>query len=388
MSFNLSSYPTLSQYAVFSSTALSSTDLTTIRNGDYGVAPGNPAKFSGTLNTAGVTNASAELNSLIPAITTHSLGLDNQLELQASYPVGTTLTLYPNVNNFSASTLVFTGTKIILDALNMPNAQFFINAGTSITFGTVPNINIVNAGTNCNVFWIAQAAISFTGTSPPSIGGVYIAGTAISFAGASNIYGRLYAKAAITFVGPSSVNGSCGIAIINGIPININYPISNICFLGNTPIQTDQGMLAIEDIDDSHTIKNEKFKITKTITNDKYLICFEKDSLGKNYPNKKTIMSKSHKIYYKGKMVQAGRIRSEGVHKIKYNGEILYNILMDYKLIKVNNLFCETLHPDNIIAKLYNHSSKDKEILIKDLNDSILNEDVPKYVRTIKRITK
>lgn len=42
----------------------------------------------------------------------------------------------------------------------------------------------------------------------------------------------------------------------------------------------------------------------------------------------------------------------KNVHKIKYNGDILYNVLLEkYDKILVNNLICETLHPRNAIAK-------------------------------------
>ena len=44
----------------------------------------------------------------------------------------------------------------------------------------------------------------------------------------------------------------------------------------------------------------------------------------------------------------------ENIYKIKNNNEILYNILLEkYDKMIVNNLICETLHPDNMIAKLY-----------------------------------
>ena len=44
----------------------------------------------------------------------------------------------------------------------------------------------------------------------------------------------------------------------------------------------------------------------------------------------------------------------DGVYKVKYNGETLYNVLLDTpsKMI-VNNLISETLDPENIIAKFY-----------------------------------
>jgi hypothetical protein len=135
-------------------------------------------------------------------------------------------------------------------------------------------------------------------------------------------------------------------------------PISNICFIAKTPILTNQGLINIENIDsDIHTIRNKKIMaITKTITQDKHLICFEKDSIDKNIPSQKTIMSKNHVIYYKGNVVKAKDFigKFENVYKIKYSGEVLYNVLMEtHDKMMVNNLICETLHPENQIAKIY-----------------------------------
>ena len=131
-------------------------------------------------------------------------------------------------------------------------------------------------------------------------------------------------------------------------------PPADICFPSGTPIQTDQGIIAIEKINPSiHTINKKKIvHVTKTISKDKYLVCFKKDSLEPNYPSADTTMSKEHKVYYAGKMTEAGELM-DGI-KVEYNGEILYNILMEeYSQIVVNNLICETLHPDNIVSKMY-----------------------------------
>jgi hypothetical protein len=171
------------------------------------------------------------------------------------------------------------------------------------------------------------------------------------------------------------------------------YNPSNICFPGNTPIQTDQGIIMIEKINpDIHTIKNKPIiDITKTITSDKYLVCFTKNALGINYPTTTTVMSKYHKVQYKGKMIEAYKFigKFKNVIKIKYNGEILYNVLMDkHSKMRVNNFICETLHPDNIIAKLYTRKCKfeddvrDKIIIL--LNECIQNKDYKKYNQIIK----
>jgi hypothetical protein len=75
---------------------------------------------------------------------------------------------------------------------------------------------------------------------------------------------------------------------------NQTIPIADICFVKNTPIETDQGIIPIYKIDPKlHTINNKKVvAITKSIAEEKYLVCFEKNSLGENIPNTRTIVSK------------------------------------------------------------------------------------------------
>jgi hypothetical protein len=134
--------------------------------------------------------------------------------------------------------------------------------------------------------------------------------------------------------------------------------ISNICFPGNTPVKTDQGIIKIDKLDPKiHTIQNKTIlAITKTITRDKYLVCIKKHAFGENFPNKKTIISNHHKLLYKGHMVQAmdlvGKVKD--VSFIDYNGEILYNVLLEtHEKMIVNNLIVETLNPNNAIAKIH-----------------------------------
>jgi sugar lactone lactonase YvrE len=168
-------------------------------------------------------------------------------------------------------------------------------------------------------------------------------------------------------------------------PVIPDTPISNICFPAGTPITTNQGTIPIEKINkEIHTIRNKKIVgITQTVTQDKYLVCFEKDSLGINLPSQKTIISKHHGIFYKGKMLQAKEFISKfgNVKKIKYTGEILYNVLMeeDNKMM-VNNLICETLHPENGIAKLYkilqNANPKEQQKIIEEYNEYAIKNKV------------
>ena len=188
----------------------------------------------------------------------------------------------------------------------------------------------------------------------------------------------------------SSGSGGSGTAILYFLTPTTPPPedatISNICFPENTPVLTDQGIIAIQEIDlKINTINNKKIiAITKSISQDNYLVCFKKNCLGYNYPSEDTTMTKEHKIKYDNQMVEADNFLGyiDDVVKVGYNGKILYNVLMEkYEKINVNNLICETLHPQNKIAKIYNSGfSEDykkrliewtNEIAIKDANDKL-----------------
>ena len=133
---------------------------------------------------------------------------------------------------------------------------------------------------------------------------------------------------------------------------------SDICFPAGTPIKTDQGVINIEKLEPGkHTIRGEIIEhVTQTVTLDKYLIAFEPSTLDYNVPSKKTLMSKDHCIAFKGQLVPAYRFldHSDRIKKVTYSGEVLYNVLLaEHGVMEVNNMLCETLHPANLIAKIY-----------------------------------
>jgi carbon monoxide dehydrogenase subunit G len=168
----------------------------------------------------------------------------------------------------------------------------------------------------------------------------------------------------------SLFSGGGGIGIAYGEVTPTPTPVlqSNICFPAGTPIKTDQGEVAIEQLQPGkHTLGRQAIKhITQTITSDNYLIRIEKGAFGKNKPTKPTVMSKDHKIEYEGDLVPAYRFLDyvEGVKKVKYSGEILYNVLLEgYGTMSVNNLRCETLEPTSPIACVYRGVAYKKEIV-------------------------
>jgi len=171
-------------------------------------------------------------------------------------------------------------------------------------------------------------------------------------------------------------------------------PYGNICFPANTPVKTDQGVVAIQNIIASfHTINSKPIRaVTKSMLLEKFLVCFEAHSLRKNYPSQRTIMSGEHKVRYNSELTEARNFvgRFDGVKIVKYNGQILYNILLDtHETVKVNGLVCETLHPNNAIAQLYNKSINEntRVKLINEMNDNIEKRNFNAFKKTVSKYT-
>ena len=153
---------------------------------------------------------------------------------------------------------------------------------------------------------------------------------------------------------------------------------SNICFLKDTPVQTDQGVIKIQDIvPGKHTINNKHIQaVTQTISPDDTLISIEKDALYTNVPSQTTIISRNHKVFYNRNMVKASELvnKSNLIKEIPYQQEVLYNILMKkHEKMLVNNLIVETLDPENIVAQLYGgkFNMKEQEIIVKYTNMTV-----------------
>ena len=138
--------------------------------------------------------------------------------------------------------------------------------------------------------------------------------------------------------------------------------MADICFPVNTPVLTDQGIIAIQNIEPGkHTLRNKRIvAVTQTVSHDDHLVHFSKHSLGHNYPTEDTRMSKHHKILYSGKMISARHFLTgfKNVTKVACNNEFLYNVLLEeHSSMQINNLTCETLHPKSSVAKLYNNNN-------------------------------
>jgi hypothetical protein len=166
-----------------------------------------------------------------------------------------------------------------------------------------------------------------------------------------------------------------------------------ICFPGGTPVMTNKGEVAIEKLNpDIHKIRGKKIVgITESCPLFKYIIRIEKNALGKNVPNRRTEISKDHEVFYKGKMMRSEELveKSEGVYRIKYEGERLYNVLMEsHEKMMINNLICETLDPSNIMAKIYRGKKTESERnkIISELNKALKKNDLEGCKRIYKSL--
>jgi Hint domain/Ice-binding-like len=303
----------LSPYAVLAATGLTSAQVTTISNGTYGTSGGTKTgTFIGTLDNASAFTAQNELDILIDQVNTLRDSLPS-----VAFPAGPPYTLLPG-KNYSAAGITIDGNSITLDAGGDSNAQFFIkSSGTGITFNNVPSIILANGAKNNNIFWLTSGGgnISFTSTPPPTIYGNFLSTGAISFANISNISGRLYAKATVSFTRTSFVDAATDV----------------VCYAKGTLILTDCGIVPVEDIQagdnvmtngniviigDNQYIENRtapciepvlwmgKFKMHNLDSHSRP-ICIQKGALGENVPFMDLYVSPRHGLFIGDTMVAA-----------------------------------------------------------------------------------
>lgn len=159
--------------------------------------------------------------------------------------------------------------------------------------------------------------------------------------------------------------------------------LGNVCFVSGTSVKTDQGNIDINLLDkEMHTIRgNNIICITETISNTDSLLCIEKNALFSNVPSENTIITKNHKVMYKGQMYCAKNLISDNIHEIPYNNQKLYNVVLEkHDFMIVNNMIVETLDPMNLTAQIFeslkNKNSIEKENLITEYNNKILEHKV------------
>ena len=101
-------------------------------------------------------------------------------------------------------------------------------------------------------------------------------------------------------------------------------------------------------------------------------------------------MTRENKIEFRGIFIESCKFVGlfPNVTYVMYNGETIYNIIIsEPSKIIVNNFVCQTIQPNNPIAKLYNSSfcNETKNNFIVLLNKSINDGDYVTYIKIISQ---
>ncbi len=324
-------------------------------------------------------------------------------------PTTFTVTLAtPNITNFYIPTKTYGDPSfVIIDPSSNSNGAFsYASSNTSVATISGNTITIVGGGISTITATQAATTNYTSGTMPttftvtqstPTIGPLSIpsqmsmgqsytianpssnSNGSFNYTSSNPLVETISSGNILTAVGVGSTTITATQAATLDYTSGSVEAISNACFPAGTLISCNQGFIPIELINpDIHTIRGKKIvTITKTIIQNKYLICFEKGSLGNNIPNRQTIMSKNHQLFYNGKMIKAQQFASKfkNVKKITYIGEVLYNVLMEkHDKMVVHNLICETLNPEHDIAKLHT--------IVKDMSSENKIKFIQKYNKT------
>lgn len=165
--------------------------------------------------------------------------------------------------------------------------------------------------------------------------------------------------------------------------------INEYCFGINSMIKTDDCYVKIQELkSDKHNLLGQKVKLVcKNLYKNNYLVKFNKDSLGKNIPNKDTVVGYNNKIFINNIPKEANKlINNTSITRINYNKEYVYNILLEKRSkINVNNLISESLIENSKTSKISTHlpriTYKDKIKLISDHNDSFKKENLKNIIK-------
>ena len=181
---------TAGSFAVLAGQGVTNTGPTTV-TGDLGTWP-NPSvtgaglTVNGTIHQADAVAAQAQADTTIAynsaagrtPVTTVATELGNQ-------------TLKAGVYSSATGTFEITGT-LTLDAEGDPNAVFIFQMESSLITASSSNVNIINAGTSCNVFW--QVGSSATLGTFSTFRGTILALASITVTTGVTIDGRALAR--------------------------------------------------------------------------------------------------------------------------------------------------------------------------------------------------
>ncbi|MBL0029567.1 MAG: DUF3494 domain-containing protein [Rhodanobacteraceae bacterium] len=179
-------------FAVLGASAVTNTGPTIV-NGDLGISPNNASSVTGF--PPGIINGSTHfadalaLSAQNDTTTAYNTLAGRACNATISADLGGS-TLVPGVY-CSASTMGLTGT-LTLDAQNDPDAVFIFKIGSTLTTASASNVQVINGGQHCNVFWQVGSSATL-GTGSSFIGNI-LALASITLTTGSSASGHLLAR--------------------------------------------------------------------------------------------------------------------------------------------------------------------------------------------------
>lgn len=207
--FNLSpNLGTAANFALFTITGAITNTGTSNITGDMGTNEGAISGFETSTLTGTVNNA----NAITQQASTDLLNAYEQINFTANTSshasvLGNGETLYAGVHNIAAAGSI-AGT-LVLDGQGDTTAVFIIKVGGAFSIGSASVIILANKTSACNVFWVAEGAISIGASS--FMKGTFIAhNAAISLAAGASLEGRMLSTTGAVAVNAGTITITIG----------------------------------------------------------------------------------------------------------------------------------------------------------------------------------
>jgi hypothetical protein len=245
-------------------------------------------------------------------------------------------------------------------SMTIPYTQVGVPTQLTATFSE-PLYNGTNIITNANA-----SSFSIISSSGATIANITVGSSAQSI---TFTYTPNSTADTITISATNSITDRAGNALTSG-----SFTLTpNACFPAGTPIQTDQGIVPIEQINIiKNTIRGYKIKaLIHSYLTDSHMVLFKKNSLYNNVPSKDTVMSRYHKVYYNKRMGYAKDFVEMGIAQYKNYPKYtpIFNLLLEsHENMIINNMIVETQNPQSTTGRFYNDFILNKNIKPKDIH--------------------
>jgi hypothetical protein len=334
--------------------------------------------LNNTTNTTVVLTAGADGATMVGTYTV-AAG-DNTASLAvSSFTIGTVTDL---ADNASTNTTVPTGANMFSNkTIVIDTTAPTITLNTSSLNFNIGVMQVITATSNEALYFNGSLLASdnkpatnitvTTSSSGTAANLVIVSSTSFTFE-----FTPAVASETLTVTVANTITDLAGNTIANtDFPITAGaatIPRASACFPSGTPINTDQGIVAIDKINiETHTIRGNKIKtITQTYLVGNKMVLFKKNSLHNNVPCMDTIMSRHHHVYYNKEMNEAYKfIKLNKAEHIEFPEDtVIYNVLLDnHEKMVINNMIVETQDPHSTTGYFYNNFILNENCSKKDI---------------------